>query len=617
MSSEFFAILWNAASAAEVDAAARINAELARSSERWVSSLSMSGFRFHASGSGAARPSLYPLTHGAGLVFGTLFSRRQDDAKTACSRCVAFDDDDAARIVRSKGRHLVDYYWGHYVAFVIDDDHRTSYVLRSPACHQPCLCATYRGVRMYFSAAEDLAALGLLRLTVNWDFVTAFCAYTRLSGAETGLAEISELSAGEYHEITPGTYIRGYHWSAAEIARRQLAEDPTESTRRLRATVLSCVSTWAARYPSIVQRLSGGLDSSILTACLRLAPERSKVLCLNYYSRGTYGDERQYARAVSSAAGFPLVEYRHESTRSMDRLLGFPRTHSPAAYLTRDGSDHREIELAHDVDASARFTGIMGDVLFHMPPAAASVADYARAHRFQGRLIEIALQAAQIDRVSVWKILRWAVMDGLFKPPESFVPGDFGRPDQALLTPSASESVFHANPLRFAHPWLHDLREVPVGKFPLVAALSWNSTYFNALPDPLESELIHPYYSEPLMELCLRLPTYVMLRDGWDRALARQAFERELPEIIRTRTSKGSANLHLRERIEHNQTFIRDLLADGVLVQQGIVDRKKLLDCLPGRTTRSTVPLGRLWACVAAEAWSRAWLSQPGRALNG
>jgi asparagine synthase (glutamine-hydrolysing) len=610
MSCDFFALLWDSSVPAEAEAAARINDELARFSERWVSSTSASGLHFRASDPAEAEHLLCPLPFGRGVVFGTLFARPHDDADGACSRCFVLDDA-AARIVGSKGRDLIDRYWGHYVAFLVDDSRRTKYVLRSPACHQPCFLATYHGVRMYFSSVEDLAALRVFRPTINWDFVAAFCAFTRLSGRETGLNEISELGACEYHEISPGGTCRaGYHWDASDFARRQLTEDPQESTRRLRATVLSCVTTWAAQHPSIVQRLSGGLDSSILGTCLALGRSRSKVIFLNYYSHGAYGDERHYARAVSNATGFPLLEYRQDSARPMDQLLTFPRTHSPAAHLTRDGSDPREIELAREVGATARFTGIMGDTLFHMPPAAPSAADYVRAHGLGGCCLEIALRAAQMDRVSVWKILREAVT-GALKPPTSFVPGDFGQPGQALLTSSASECVYHSDPLRFVHPWLHDLREVPYGKFSLIASLSWNSAYSNALSEPAEAELIHPYYSEPLMELCLRLPSFVMLHNGWDRALVRRAFERELPEVIRVRTSKGSANLHVRERIERNHTFIRGLLTDGVLVRQGIIDRKKLQDCLPGQATRSTITLARLWTCVAAEAWSRAWLKEP------
>jgi asparagine synthase (glutamine-hydrolysing) len=521
-----------------------------------------------------------------------------------------FTGREAARVVESGGRYLVDNYWGHYLAFLADGVNETKWVFRSPACHQTCLCAVYEGVRLYFSAVEDFANLGLVRLTINWDFVAAFSAFTRASGPETGLNEIRELSTGEYHKVSPCTVRRGFHWNPGGIAKLQLNADSRESRRLLRSTVLSCVFTWASEHASILQRLSGGIDSSIATVCLGLAPNRPKVSCLNYHSRGTYGDERRYARALCERVGFPLIEYRHDTTAPMDSMLAYRRTESPAAYLMRDGGERREIDLARQIGATARFTGIFGDTLFHMPPAAPTAADYIRARGIDGRFFGIALQAAQIDRVSIWRVLHGALMNGLFKRPRSFVPGDFENPERSPLTGAALESVCHADPLRFVHPWLHDLGGVPSGKFPVIASLSWNSTYFNALPDPGEPEVIHPFCSEPLAELCLRLPTYSMLRDGWDRALVREAFAPELPDLIRYRVSKGSANLHAKERITHNQRFIRDLLADSVLVKQGILDPKRISDCLPGQATRSATSPVHLWACVAAEAWSRAWLGR-------
>jgi asparagine synthase (glutamine-hydrolysing) len=499
------------------------------------------------------------------------------------------------------------------VLFLVDDGGRTRGVFRSPACHQPCLYAVYDGVRLYFSAVEELAALGLMRLSVNWDFVAAFSAFARTSGSETGLNEIRQLNTGEYHEFSPRRDYRGFHWNPATFAKFQSDEEPRESRRLLRETVLSCTSAWIGEHRNILQYLSGGLDSSIATVCLALAPSRPEVTCLNYHSRGAYGDERRYARAVCEKVGFPLVERRHDSAAPMDRLLTYRRTESPAAYVIRDSGEPGEIELARRIGVTARFTGIFGDALFHVPPAAPTVADYVRQRGIDRRFFEIAFLAAQIDRVSIWSVLQGSLVKGLFNPQRSFVPGDFGNSEHSLLAREALESVCHANPLRFAHPWLHDLDGVPCGKFPVIASLSWNSTYCNALAECGEPELIHPYFSEPLAELCLRLPTYSMLRGGWDRALVREAFAPDLPEIITFRASKGSANLHVRERITHNKEFIRDLLSGSVLVKQGILDPKRIAESLPGRATRGgSAPL-HLWACVAAEAWSHAWSRQPAR----
>ena len=613
---DFFAVLWDAGAPSQAETAARVNDALANSCPHLDLRLSAAGLRFYAPRANASRSITNSLADGAYLAYGTIFRRNREDTCDAPPLRAKISHEDTARILKSRGRYLVDHHWGHYVLFLVDGASRTSYVFRSPGCHQPCLYAVHGGIRLYFSAVEDLAALSVMRLSINWDFVAAFSAFARTSGSETGINEIRQLNTGEYHEISPTRDCRGFHWNPATFAKSQSDEELCKSRRLLRETVVSCTSAWADEHRSILQYLSGGLDSSIATVCLALAPSRPKVTCLNYYSRGAYGDERKYARAVCEEMGFPLVERQQNSAEPMDRLLTYRRTDSPAAYLTRDAGEPGEIELARQIGVSARFTGIFGDALFHMPPAAPTAADYVRQRGIDRRFFEISLLAAQIDRASIWSVLRQSLVKGMFNRRRSFVPGDFGNPEHSLLAREALESVCRANPFRFAHPWLHDLDGVPCGKFPVIASLSWNSTYCNALAEPDEPELIHPYFSEPLAELCLRLPTYSMLRDGWDRALVREAFEPELPEAIRFRVSKGSANLHVRERVTRNQEFIRDLLSEGVLVKQRILDPKRIAESLPGRATRNASAPLHLWACVAAEAWSRAWSRNPAFATS-
>lgn len=607
MARDFFAVIWDTGALAQAETAARVDDALANCCPHLDLMLSAGGLRFYASHADAARTVMNALSDGACLIYGTIFRRSHNDTDDAPPDRGDPSREELSRIVDSRGRYLIDHYWGHYVLFLVDGPSRSRWVFRSPACHQPCLYTVHEGIRLYFSAVEDLAALGLMKLSVNWDFVAAFSAFARTSGSETGLNEIRQLNTGEYHQLTPSRNRVGFHWNPATFAKFPSDEGTHESRRLLRKTILSCTFAWAGEHRSILQYLSGGLDSSIATVCLGLAPTRPEVTCLNYHSRGAYGDERKYARAVCEKVGFPLVEHRHDSAAPMDRLLTYRRTESPVAYLVRDAREPAEIELARRIGVTARFTGVFGDTLFHTPPAGPTAADYLRRHGVDRRFFEIALLSAQIDRVSIWSVLRDSLMRGLFNPPRSFVPGDFGDPHHSLLTREALESVFHANPLRFAHPWLHDLDGVPCGKFPVITSLSWNSTYCDALAEPGEPELIHPYFSEPLAELCLRLPTYSMLRGGWDRALVREAFAAELPGVIVFRVSKGSANLHVRERITHNKEFIRDLLSESVLVKERILDPKRIAESLPGRATRSgSAPL-HLWACVAAEAWSRAW----------
>ncbi len=612
MNANFFAVVWNTSSPRNCEAATRVTSAVARLRGHLIAAVRLDGLHFYVSKQGFCSPPIHLIPERTGFTYGTLFSRRPADiTDDAPFPRASLDASAAAKIMASHGEHLAAQYWGHHLAFLVDRVSGDKWIFRSPTCHQPCLLATYQGVRLYFSAAEDCARLGIIRFTINWQLVAAFAASTRITTSETGLNEMAELTNGGYHRIHRNAVHEASYWNPARIARSQAIEDPVEAKRALRTTTRACVSTWAAEHPNILQRLSGGIDSSIVTACLSAAPSKPTVTCLNYHSRGTFGDERHYARSVAERAGFRLIEYSNDSSASLAPILTFPRTESPSSYMSRSGFDRREADLARDLGATARFTGIMGDMLFQMPAAAPSVADHLQRHGIAGQFFRLALQAAQTDRVSLWAVLGNAFAKGLLTRPHGFQPGELARRENSLLTMQARDSVFRDAPLRFIHPWLHDLRGVPYGKFPQIAGLSFNSAYFNVLHEPDESELVHPFISEPLMELCLRLPTYVLLRDGWDRALAREAFEADLPHIVKTRTTKGSTVHHFTDQIHHNADFIRDLLSDGVLVREGILDPKKVADCLPGKTRRSNLSMGPLIASIAAEAWLRVWTERP------
>ena len=92
-----------------------------------------------------------------------------------------------------------------------------------------------------------------------------------------------------------------------------------------------------------------------------------------------------------------------------------------------------------------------------------------------------------------------------------------------------------------------------------------------------------------------------------ERAVARAAFANDLPREIIDRTDKGGAEPLAWRVLLKNRPFIRELLMDGALVRERIVDARKLdavLSDLADSDIRATVPV---FALVGAEAWHSAW----------
>ncbi len=139
-------------------------------------------------------------------------------------------------------------------------------------------------------------------------------------------------------------------------------------------------------------------------------------------------------------------------------------------------------------------------------------------------------------------------------------------------------------------------------------ALLLGPQYLTEDSDPrAPRRFLYPLLAQPVVELCLRIPTWLWFERGCNRAVARRAFEAALPEQVAWRRSKGSPDAFLVALFESRRQQIRTLLLDGNLAGHGLLDCDALAayldDPRPVRGSRHV----RILRLVDAEAWSRCW----------
>src|SRR5262249_2354390 len=130
-----------------------------------------------------------------------------------------------------------------------------------------------------------------------------------------------------------------------------------------------------------------------------------------------------------------------------------------------------EYELAAQRHATAIFSGWGGDALFFQARAQYGPEDYLRTHRWTSHLWTIALDAAHVDRLSLWAVLYRALRARANGKPWS-VTSEFGCNPTLVRA-----EIIHAakQDASFVHPWFHAPSAVTNGKL------------FHA------EHLIHPY----------------------------------------------------------------------------------------------------------------------------
>lgn len=606
----YVAFAWNEADANACEAVARLRDSLQAGSPGWVVVLDRNGLAVYCAGMRTGSSEVYLLRGGAGVVLGKLFGRVPEGASTGVP--LALGESESACILHTRGRHLVERYWGRYVAFLRDDAQSTVRVLRDPTAVLPCLNVSFGGVQVFFSSMDDAVRLGLGRFTVSWKLVAGALACQRLQLNETGLEGVSQVLGGECVELARDGSRREFHWDPLHVSRQDPIEDPALAASEMRRVARDCVQAWGSSYQGIVHTLSGGLDSSIVMACLQDSPSKPRITCVNYHSPGSDGDERSFARLSAQRAGEALIERERNPALGFEPLQHMPLQCMPVTtFLYYLENSHSEAELAAEHGATAIFSGNTGDQLFYQALGALGAADYIRKHGLGPRAFGVALDAARMDRLSVWEVLREGVAHGLGGKRWRMID-EAGR-YTSLLVQDAVESVRRDSSL--THPLFRSAEPWPSGKLFHAHTLLFPPALYNPLGRSDDPELVAPLYSQPLIELALRIPVYTLTVGGWERAIARRAFQHDMPREIVVRRTKGGVEEHLRAILLRNIGFVRELLLDGLLVRQGIVDRTKLQEVLSGSPTRVCGSNVELYECLSAETWARRWCdAHPSRA---
>jgi asparagine synthase (glutamine-hydrolysing) len=608
----YVALIWDVADAQQSEAAQGMARRLKASSTQWLDALDRPGLRVLCTDvcSGSLEPLL--LAGKAGVVLGSLFARRVDVHDDAPARRCVMDDARTAAIIKSRGEWLVCNAWGNYVAFVADPATGQVWVLKDPCGSLPCFSTTFRGVTIAFSAIADCTELGALQFTVNRRFLER-----RLYGGDItqqwdALNEISQIRRGECVEFAPrrqpAIVARRFLWNPFTIARtREPLDDASLAARALRNTLRSCTSTLAGRHENVLLRLSGGLDSSIVLACLQAAPRRPNVLSYTQYVPDSPLDPRRWARLAAAHSGGEHVEL--ESTAAAVRLsaiLEMAPAAEPFSTLMCLVTAAHEQNLVARQGATATFTGDGGDCAFGSFCIGEAATAHLRRHGPRLAVVRLAAESASILRQTTWHALKRALqmwltgrsltsLAGLNHEARKLVPEEVVR--ECETTPAV-------------HPWLAGMSNAPWEPISKLGMLFGTPDLYSTQANPATQgpQIIAPIYSQPLIELALCIPADVLFADGHDRGLARRAFRGDVAQPILNRLWKDRAGNFHDELIRRNLDWLRETFLDGVLVAEGLLDKAAVERALAPGVVKSDVFPGELLRHLDNEIWARQWM---------
>lgn len=607
------ALIWDRDNSRAASMAEEIAGRLARSSVTWERVISQPGLTaFHAGAGGTHATSRYDLTScetrafegNAGALFGRAFSLGHElDLHPDCSPLSVAETN---RVCASGGTHLIEQYWGRYFAVFADLRGRRVSVIRDPTGGFPCFLAEHQGVQLVFSEIQTVLSLGLLTFSVNWRYVASFVCYSALQISDTGLNEVTEVQPGERVTFEAGKREHEQLWKPAEIAARSRIESPVVAIAAVRETVRQCVGAWASLHRSVVHALSGGLDSSIVLSALKTARHQPRLACLHYCSPDTGEDEREYARLVAQRLDTELIECPLDPTAvRLDRLLSIRPSPKPWFYTYDLVHSPIEARLMNERGATGLFSGAGGDGLFVHARAELAVADFLRSKGVRPGVFRVALNAARINRSSVWPILFHSLLRGASRK-GGIAMSPFTE-ERSLIPREIYERV--RNDAGLVHAWIREApRDLAPGLLWQILCNSVPPPFYESFGGVTDIERTPVLVSQPLIELCLRIPTYVWISGGQSRSIARRAFSDALPPVVVRRTEKGLIDRYNRRMLDANADFVSDIMLDGELVKAGLLDRDRLEAAITADPSSGSFEYNDvLRRHLCTEIWLRQW----------
>jgi len=250
---------------------------------------------------------------------------------------------------------------------------------------------------------------------------------------------------------------------------------------------------------------------------------------------------------------------------------------------------------ARSIDAF--FSGTGGDSVFCALGSAAPAADALRTFGPSARFLRAIREVAEIHDINVWTAGRMAVRHARRRPPRPRWPGTsvFLNADRL-----PAEPLFH--------PWLVEPERALGGTRSHIKSIMAALAHLDGYARHRVAPSVYPLLSQPVIETCLRIPTWLWIAGGRDRAVARHAFSSVLPSQIVNRRTKGAMDGFCLQMFQENRSRLQSWLVDGYLANAGLIDRATLGAYLERNAPIRDDLFYRILPIADTEAWLRAWL---------
>lgn len=476
----------------------------------------------------------------------------------------------------------------------------TLYLSRDRAGVKPLYTTLVDGNLYFASEIKTLLALTGRKYKLNAQVIGEYLVQAlQDTGTATFFEGIEALPAGSFARIE-------LHASELSIASSSYwdpfsskgTESPGNITEQVRDTVLDAVKLRLRADVPVGVLLSGGVDSSIIAACVRHLSQdtRERISVLSAVSPGQPGDESPYIDRVAAYLGIePIkvdtawgsneaIELLRTVTWMNDSPLG--SFSNVAYYLLMQRASEAGIKVVlSGQGADELFCGYRKYLGFHLQ-------ELVRQRKFgklAGTVWEFWRNGVVLKQFNLTEARRY-----LQRKPQSSILGETVR---QAFTPV----MLGLSPEGLAHRQWLDYRRFSV---------PYLTHYEDRASMAFAREVRLPFLDYRLVELMLNAPVESKLNAGWTKHSLRRAFAEWLPPEIIWRRDKQGFSMPQEEwlRGELKTAWLDILGRDAQVFAQGLID----YDALHAKFEQFCARKGHVWyremfAPLALEIWLQSY----------
>jgi asparagine synthase (glutamine-hydrolysing) len=380
-----------------------------------------------------------------------------------------------------------------------------------------------------------------------------------------------------------------------DLERELLLPSPSDYVEQLRTLLFASVEGALRSSGPVCVELSGGLDSSTVTAVAARAKQRGAAPDLLAYSliasETTQADERPFQAAVLER--YPLEHYEFDIDTLGD-VVDLRGVCQPAIVDAQGWVLGAQRALARTRGPRVCLTGHGGDFVFghSMPPI--HLAEALKRGNLSGWWREMN-QWTRSGRYSLWRLLwkfsrgdsYWA-FDELSSAPAWFAPSWARSIEEARLrAQTLPRGRFATNPREYHFSLVRRLAEI----YPEAGRTPWESRA--------------PLMARRLVEFMVRLPARYKATASDTRVLQRRALADVLPEKVARRRAKGDYTPRFFRGLRRRWDFWEVLARGKHLADLGVVDPARFHSSCLRALAGHGAELNFLVPALLLEAWLR------------